>query len=102
MSQINSDPRLPQGDDVRQLKSRMYEIHRDLSAQINATSSGAIAGAYNAATAAPTEGKYAVGDIVRNSAPVELGTAGSRYVLFGWQCMAAPRTFVQLRMLTGN
>ena len=99
---LNTDPRLPQGDDVRQLKTRLYEIFRDVATQVNATSEGSMQGASNAATAAPTSGKYAVGDFVRNSAPAELGTAGSKYIVFGYICTVAPLTFVPMRFLTGN
>lgn len=104
---LNTDPRLPQNDDVGKLKSRLYEIFRDVATQVNAMSEGMTQGASNAATVAPTSGKYAVGDFVRNSAPAELGTAGSKYVIFGWQALVAttdttPAMFVQLRYLTGN
>jgi hypothetical protein len=99
---LNTDPRLPQNDDLRALKTRLTEVFRDVATQVNLASEGAIGGASNAATAAPTEGKYAVGDVVRNSAPAELGTAGSKYVLFAWMCVAAPLTFVPLRFPTGN
>ena len=100
---INTDARLPQNDDPKALKQRLYEIHRDMATQLNATSEGALAGASNAATAAPTTGIYAVGDIVRNSAPSELGAASSKYVVYGFMCMStSPLTFVPLRFLTGN
>jgi hypothetical protein len=99
---LNTDPRLPQTDDMRSLKQRLYELFRDVSTQVNATSEGMIQGATNAATVAPTEGKYAVGDFVRNIAPAELGAAGSKYVITGWLCVAAPLTFVETRALTGH
>lgn len=99
---INTDPRLPQGEDVRLLKQRLVEVHRDVATLLNQTSEGTLAAAGNALTAAPTTGNYAVGDIVRNSAPSELGTAGSKYIVFGFMCVTAPLTFVPLRFLTGN
>ena len=99
---INTDPRLPQNEDQKALKQRLYEIHRDVATQVNAMSEGLISGASNAAVAMPTTGVYARGDFVRNSAPAELGAASSRYVIFGWICVAAPLTFVQMRYLTGN
>lgn len=103
----NTDPRLPQSDDVRTLKQRLYEVFRDMATQINAMSEGMTQGASNAATEAPSSGKYAIGDFVRNKTPSELGTAGSRYVIFGWQAMVAttdttPAVFVEQRYLTGN
>ena len=99
---INTDPRLPQNEDPKALKQRLYEIHRDVSQQVNAMSEGLLSGASNAAAAMPTTGTYAKGDFVRNSAPSELGAASSKYVVFGWICTAAPLTFVQMRFLTGN
>lgn len=99
---LNTDARLPQGDDVRGLKQRLYEINRDICTQVNAMAEGSMQGATNAAQAAPSSGNYATGDFVRNSAPAELGAGGSRYVVFGWVCVAAPLTFVDMRFLTGN
>lgn len=102
MSRVNTDARLPQNEDPKALKQRLYEINRDVATQLNAISEGQMIGATNAATAAPTSGNYAKGDFVRNSAPSELGAAASRYVIFGWICTSAPLTFVQMRFLTGN
>lgn len=77
---------------------------KEVAQQVNAISEGRIAGFYNATTAAPTTGTYARGDFIPNSAPSELGTAGSKYVIEGWKCVAAgtPGTWVQKRFLTGN
>lgn len=99
---INTDARLPQSDDVSALKQRLYDLHREVSAQLNALSEGQLRGASNAATSAPVSGVYAVGDMVRNAAPAEFGSAGSKYVVTGWLCTAAPLTFVPMRSLTGN
>lgn len=99
---LNTDPRLPQNDDPKGLKQRLYEINRDVATQVNAISEGMMQGASNAAASVPTNGTYAKGDFVRNSAPSELGTAGSKYVVFAWLCIAAPLTFVQMRFPTGN
>lgn len=99
---VNTDARLPQSDDPKALKQRLYEVVRDMATQLNATSEGGIAAATNAATAAPATGVYVPGDFVRNSAPAELGAASSKYVVFGWLCTAGPLTFVQMRFLTGN
>ena len=99
---LNTDPRLPQNDDLRTLKTRLTEVFREVATQVNAVAEGTISGASNAATVAPTSGKYAVGDFVRNSAPAELGSAGSKYLVLGWTCVSAPLTFVQTRALTGN
>ena len=77
---------------------------RDHANQVNALSEGRIAAKYNATTAAPTTGTWARGDTIPNSAPSELGTAGSKYVIEGWICVTAgtPGTWVQKRCLTGN
>lgn len=59
---------------------------------------------YPKATAAPTTGTYKQSDYVKNSTPTELGTAGSKYVIRGFICVAdgTPGTWVQDRGLTGN
>ena len=102
MTRVNTDARLPQNDDPRALKQRLYEAHRDLASQLNALSEGLLVGSTNAAPSAPTNGAFVQGDFVRNSLPVELGVPGSKYVIFGFICVAAPLTFVQMRFLTGN
>lgn len=99
---LNTDPRLPQNEDQKALKQRLYEINRDVATQVNAISEGLLQGASNAAVAMPTTGTYARGDFVRNAEPSELGAASSKYVVFGWICTAAPLTFAQMRFLTGN
>ena len=99
---LNTDARLPNADDTRSLKQRLYELVREIVTQLNALGDGAIRGCNNAATEMPTSGAYTPGDFVRNSAPQELGPPGARYVVEGWTCLAAPATFVQKRFLTGN
>jgi hypothetical protein len=61
-----------------------------------------LSGNYSA-LAPPTGGIYVAGDRVRNSAPAELGVAGSMYVIVGWICTATgnPGTWVEMRVLTG-
>ncbi len=94
---VNKQPRIPSD---RNLERELSE-HATL---INMMTDGRIAGTNNASTAAPTGGEYAQGDFVRNSAPTELGTGGSKYVILGWVCVAAgtPGTWVQARAATGN
>jgi hypothetical protein len=99
---LSTDARLPQADSMRALKQRIGELQRDTAFLVNALAEGAIRGCANATDAPPATGSYTPGDFVRNSAPVELGAAGSRYVVEGWLCTAAPTTFVQKRFLTGN
>jgi hypothetical protein len=102
MTRLTNDARLPQSGDMPGLVKRLYDLNRDMANQVNALSEGSIRAATNAATAPPVTGVYAPGDFVRNSAPAESGAAGSRYVVAGWICLAAPLTFVQQRFLTGN
>lgn len=95
---VNTSPRVAIKDPDLQRELREH------AQQINALSEGRISGNYTAATAAPTTGMYQQGDFVRNLTPTELGSAASKYVIFGWQCVAGgePGTFVQCRFLTGN
>lgn len=55
-------------------------------------------------TAAPNFDAWGVGHFVENTAPSELGSAGSKYVIRGWVCTVAgtPGTWLQVRSLTGN
>jgi hypothetical protein len=71
---------------------------------LNLITDGRLSGTNNATTAAPTSGTHARGDEVKNSAPSELGTAGAKYVIRGWQCLVGgtPGTWVEMRYLTGN
>lgn len=82
------------------------EIMRVVEDAVNRLSEGRIYQRYNAAAAAPTGTtvSYQVGDQVMNSNPVELGSAGSKYMIVGWMCIAAgtPGTFREMRVLTGN
>ncbi len=90
---------------LNQLPIKDPEIKKVLLAiatQLNLLSESKLAAKYNAQSAVPTTGTYAVGDFVPNSAPAELGSAGSKYVIEGWVCVTAPTTFVQKRFLTGN
>lgn len=86
------------------LNYRLKDLFRNIAQRLNALSDGQISAIDNAASTIPTVGMYAKGDIVRNSSPIELGTAGSRYVVTGWICTVAgtPGTFLQMRSLTGN
>jgi len=78
--------------------------YREIARQVNSLSEGAISATYNALTTAPTAGTYQAGDVIKNSAPTELGATSSKYVVTGWMCVASgtPGTWVQTRSLTGN
>ena len=75
-----------------------------IAQQVNGLSEGQQSAYHSAATAAPTTGTFAQGDVVKNSAPAEAGGAGSKYVILGYLCVASgtPGTWVELRALTGN
>lgn len=71
--------------------------------QLNQLTEGAIVAVTNARTAAPTTGTYQPGDFVKNSNRSELGTAGTKYILDGWECATSdPLTWYERRLLTGN
>lgn len=98
MSRLNTTPRVGINDPALQGELR------DHAKQVNNLTEGRISAVTNATTAAPTTGPNQQGDFVRNSAPTELGAASSKYVIFGWVCVASgtPGTWLQCRVLTGN
>lgn len=105
---ISPDPQLPiyPGTEVYQknLAFRLTLFLRLVADQLNLLTEGRVKAVTNAYTAAPTAGTHAVGDFVLNSSPSELGSAGSKYIIHGWRCVASgtPGTWVQCRFLTGN
>lgn len=52
------------------------------------------------ASSVPTTGTWADGQCVKNTAPAELGTAGSKYVVLGWMLVSG--NWLPMRFLTGN
>lgn len=101
---LQANPYLPDGDQ-KQLVRQLDSLLKAAFTQINQLSEGQVVAVTNAATAAPTGSavNYNLGDFILNSAPAELGTAGSKYIIHGWRCVAAgaPGTWVQARFLTG-
>lgn len=97
MSRLNNSPRVGINDPILQRELREHAI------QVNNLTEGRVSAVTNATTAAPTTGPNKQGDFVRNSAPTELGSASSKYVIYGWLCVASgtPGTWVQCRFLTG-
>ena len=97
MSRINRTPKA-------NVSVELSDFFSAIARQVNGVSEGRIASRYNARTAVPTTETWAQGDFVPNSAPTELGTAGSKYFIDGWKCVAGgtPGTWVQARYLTGN
>jgi hypothetical protein len=98
MGKLNTTPRIVQQDPV------LIRELREHATQVNNLSEGKLSAVYNAYTAAPTTGTWNQGDFIRNSAPSELGSGGSKYVIFGWICTVSgtPGTWLQCRFLTGN
>lgn len=98
---LPSEPRLPEHSPMAR---QLTDLFRQIAVQVNQLSEGLITARYGALTAAPTTGDWNQGDFIANSAPSELGVAGSKYVIHGWQCVASgtPGTFVECRFLTGN
>ena len=98
---LDENPKFPLSPP--ELSRVLQLLWRQLAAQVNGMSSGKVQAVTNAYTSAPTAGEYAIGDFVRNSAPVEAGAAASKYVITGWICTDdSPLTFLECRSLTGN
>lgn len=95
------DPNSSYGQDLNFTLSRLF---RAIASKVNGLADGRLVVIDNARTAAPTTGTWAQGDFVRNSAPSELGSAASKYVIYGFLCTVGgtPGTWVQCRFLTGN
>lgn len=87
-------------------RSLMVEMVRQVEDALNRLSEGRIYQNYNASATAPTgsNASHQLGDVVKNLTPTELGSAGSKYVVYGFLCVAAgsPGTFRELRIPTGN
>lgn len=95
---LKTSPRISDNDPLLQRELREH------ANQVNQLAEGRIVANYAAMSAIPTTGTYYQGDLVRNSLPVELGAAASKYVVYGWICTAGgtPGAFVDCRFLTGN
>jgi len=103
---LTEQPILPDGPVTtydRRLSLRLFELVKAINIKVNALALGRVSGTDGAMTSPPAAGEWAQGDWVRNAAPTEAGSAGSRYVVTGWMCVAAgsPGTWVQTRVLTG-
>jgi hypothetical protein len=107
MSRVSQEPRLPivgSPNYDTNLYVQLTKLFREFASQLNSLSEGKIQAVTNSGTAAPTAGTYAQGDKVWHSAPVEAGSAGNKYVVIGYVCVAAgtPGTWLPMRVLTGN
>lgn len=104
---LEENPQLPIGVDSAyssKLNFVLSRIFRSTAQKLNQLGDGRISGCGLVASSVPTTGSFSQGDFVRNSAPVEAGTAGSKYVILGWVCVAGgtPGTLLPVRTLTGN
>jgi hypothetical protein len=104
---LEENPALPLNTDsqyARDLNFTLTKTFRNIAMKVNQIGDGRMAGSDLVASSIPTTGTYAQGDFIRNSAPVEAGTAGSKYVVVGWLVTVGgtPGTLVQCRYLTGN
>jgi len=101
------NPQLPIGPDSaygRDLNYALAQIFRAIAQKVNLLADGRVAGSDFVASSVPTTGTFTQGDFIRNSAPAEAGTAGSKYILAGWMCEVggSPGTLRECRYLTGN
>lgn len=91
------------GQSLPDLVKALTQLLPAFAKQVNLVSEGRIGGYHNSAAEAPTTGKWQHGDYLKNTAPEELGGAGSKYVIKGWICVASgePGTWVEDRGVTG-
>ena len=96
--------RLPVNPTLANVSPDLMRLVGKIAQQVNAVTEGQAAAFHAAATAAPTTGTWAVGDVVKNSAPAVAGAPGSQYVIIHWICTVAgtPGTWVECRTLTGT
>lgn len=96
--------KLPVNPNIPQAQVELTRLLRDITKQVNAITEGNAYAHHGAMTAAPTTGTWAIGDVVKNSAPAEAGAASSKYVITGWICTVSgtPGTWLEMRVLTGN
>lgn len=93
MNKLPTDPRLPLASDP--LTRRLYELFRGIASAHNESYYWEASG-----TSAPASGTWATGDKCRNTAPTELGSAGSKYVVTGWIYLSG--AWKEMRSLTGG
>jgi hypothetical protein len=104
---LEENPQLPMQPDspyAQNLNFTLSRLFRNIAQKVNAIGDGRLNGSDLVASSIPTTGTYAAGDFIRNSSPVEAGTAGSKYVNMGWVVVAGgtPGTLKECRVLTGN
>lgn len=89
---LNTTPRV----NVDAETARWY---REIARQVNGLSEGTMAATYQATDTVPTA-SVADGDFVKKLTRVQAGTAGSKYILDGWEHIGG--TWYERRYLTGN
>lgn len=98
-------PHIPDGPGLR---NRCIDLFQKVNNTVNRLIEGNASVFYAAQTSYPVAGTYAVGDYVHNSAPSELGSAGSKYIVYGWIRLTSGSSNVlntdwfQDRRFTGN
>ena len=103
---LEPQPVIPR--DPEAMHRRLSELLRKLHDTVNALSEYRASARYTAQAAPPSQGVFAAGDYVPNSAPAKLGTPGSRYVIKGWTRITSGSAhvlntdWVQDRALTGD
>lgn len=94
----DTNPRLPA--EPARLAQRLTDLLSRLADQVNRLTEGQASAVHNAQAAPPASGTWAEGDFIKNSAPAELGSLGSKYVIEGW--MRVGGAWLEKRFLTGN
>ena len=97
---LSTDPRLPAPNPSTQsLTQRLYEVFGTFARAFNGSAMWD-----GEAITIPVTGSWAAGDKVKHSAPVEVGSVASKYVIIGWVCVASgtPGTWKEMRVLTGG
>jgi hypothetical protein len=91
--------RTPEPVTADKLARDLVDFLGPLARKVNAMASGAFSEADNATDTVPTA-PAAPGDFVKKKTRAEVGTAGSKYVLDGWEYVGG--AWRERRYLTGN
>lgn len=100
-------PSLRVGSDLDGLRYSLSQEWPRMAGAVNALAEGRISGV-NGYSSVPTSGSWAIGDFVRNSAPVEAGISPNKYVVLGWIRITDGSNnvlntdWLECRALTGN
>ena len=103
---LEPKPRIPA--EPERMARQVAELFQRTNEAVNALTEGRASALYTARPSVPTTGTWARGDYVPNSEPSELGSASSKYVIYGWKRLTSGSgntlgtDWVQDRRLTGN